>query len=394
MCRSVALGVSIIAVAGALAGCTALPAAGPSAFEIANQESSNNELGGFILVDIDERVTSICAAQPQSSLKRVFSDRNPAPDLRIGTGDSVVVTIWEAAAGGLFSAAANSPTASAGARTATLPEQIVGRDGSITIPYAGRVNVTGKSPAEVEKTIVDRLEGLAVKPQAVVTIANNVTNTVMVTGEATTGAVVPLNPKGNRILEVIAKTGGIKTPANESVVRLTRGNKTATIAFNAILAQPTENIFLRPRDVITVIHEPPTFTVFGGTTTNATIPLLGSAMTLEEAIAKAGGLNDGRADPAGIFLLRFEPASLARELVPDRPLPSDGTLVPVVYRLNMRLANSFFLARAFQMKNKDILYIANAPVDQLNKFLRIVTPVISAIRGGTAILDDGPSRSR
>lgn len=370
------------ATGGMLAGCGALPSSGPLAMEVSAQEAGEDQIGGYILVPIDERVTAVTAAQPQPSLRRVFPGRIPAPDLRIGIGDSITVTIWEAASGGLFSAAPNTPGALAGARTATLPEQVVGRDGTIGIPYAGRLRVVGMLPSEVETSIVEKLEGLAIKPQAVVTIAGNASNTVVVNGEATQGAVIPLNPKGNRLLEVLAKAGKITQPVQETVIRLTRANTTAAIAFNEVLTRPEENIFLRPGDVLTVVHDPPTFTVFGGTLQNARVPLTAQDMTLEEALAKVGGLNDLRADPAGIFLLRFEPAKLAHELAPDRPMPSEGSLVPVIYRLNLRSTNSFFLARAFKMKNKDIVYIANSPSDTLVKFLRIVTPVVSALRGG------------
>src|SRR5262249_47991895 len=52
---------------------------------------------------LDERVASICDAQPRNSFTQVFSDGRPAPIFVSGIGDSVSVTIWEAAVGGLFS---------------------------------------------------------------------------------------------------------------------------------------------------------------------------------------------------------------------------------------------------------------------------------------------------
>jgi polysaccharide export outer membrane protein len=247
------------------------------------------------------------------------------------------------------------------------------------------LKVVGLRPAEIEAEIVKLLQGKAIEPQAIVTISSNVSNTVAVTGEVTNGAVVPLSVKGDRILDVIAAAAGLRTPAFESFVRLTRGNKTATVAFNAILADPAENIYVRPKDVITVVRDPQTFTAFGGTTQNASVPFAATGITLEEAIAKAGGLNDTRADPGGVFLMRFEPAALVHELVPNRTLPSQGSLVPVVYRLDLRNANSFFLARAFPMKNKDIIYIANSASDTLSKALKLILPVLSAVRGGVTI---------
>jgi polysaccharide export outer membrane protein len=102
------------------------------------------------------------------------------------------------------------------------------------------------------------------------------------------------------------------------------------------LAYPEKNVYAVPEDVITVVRDPQTFTAFGGTGRNAQVPFDAAGITLEEAIAKAGGLLDYRADPAGIFLLRFEPTPLVAQLARNRDLPSAGDLVPVVYRLNLR----------------------------------------------------------
>jgi polysaccharide export outer membrane protein len=336
------------------------------------------------LIDIDARVTALAAAQPRDSFQRVFPGRAPAPDLKIGIGDSVIVTIYEAAAGGLFSASLADRSATAGARTAVIPEQVVARDGTIAVPYAGRVRVVGLRPAEVERTIVNALNGKAIEPQAVVTISRNVSNTVTVSGEVTSGALVPLSPKGQRLLEVIAAAGGLRAPASETFIRLTRNNRTVSLAYNAILSNPAENIYVQPDDVITVVREPQTFTAFGSTGRNATVPFESATLTLEEAIAKAGGLLDYRADPAGIFLLRFEPVAFVHALVPERELPP-GNVMPVIYRLNLREANSFFLARAFVVKDKDILYVANAPTDPVQKFLGLVGQITAPVISGASV---------
>jgi len=378
-------GAGVIALVTLVSGCSALPASGPMSVDISQQQSNGEDAAGYVLIDIDARVTAIAAAQPRESFQAIFADQSPAPDLRIGVGDSVIVTIYEAAAGGLFSAAVTDRTISAGSRTAAIPEQVVARDGTIQVPYAGRVRVSGLRPSEVEQEVVKALQGKAIDPQAVVTISSNISNTVTVSGEVTGGARVALSPKGNRILEVIASAGGLRSPAAETFIRLTRRNRTVSLAYNAILANPRENVFVRPGDVITVVREPQTFTAFGSTGRNATVSFETSSLTLEEAIAKAGGLTDTLADPAGIFLFRFEPAPLVRQLQPHGKLPSAGDLVPVIYRLNLRQASSFFLARAFPMKDKDILYVASAPSDPLRKFLGIVGLLTAPVVQGAAV---------
>lgn len=377
-------GIFVLAVTAFLGGC-GLPAAGPQASDIVADESPQGALGGYVLIDIDERVASITASQPRESFKRVFTTGRPPPDLRIGVGDSVVVTIWEAAAGGLFSAAPGDRSISAGSRTATIPEQVVARDGTIEVPYAGPLKVAGLTPGEVEKEIVNALEHKAIEPQAIVTITKNLSNTVSVGGEVAAGARVPLTTKGDRILDVIASAGGIRIPASDAFIRLTRGRRTVSVAYNAILAHPQENIYVIPGDDITVVRDPQTFTAFGGTGKNAQVPFDAAGITLEEAIAKAGGLLDYRADPTGIFLLRFEPTTLVEQLAPGRQLPSQGDLVPVVYRLNLRDANSFFLARSFPMRDKDMLYVANSASDPVQKFLGLVGTITAPAVTGAAV---------
>jgi polysaccharide biosynthesis/export protein len=368
-----------------LPGCAMLPGSGPIAYEVANNEASDASLGGYVLIDIDERVAGITSAQPRESFRRVFRDARPAPDLRIGTSDSVVVTIWEAAAGGLFSAAATDRNAGAGSRTATIPEQVVARDGTIQVPYAGRIRVTGMRPADVEQAIVNALRGKAIEPQAVVTISKNLSNTVTVGGEVATGTRVPLSTKGDRILDVVAGAGGIRVSAHDAFIRVTRGRRTVSIAYNTLLNNPEENVYVLPSDVITVVRDPQTFTAFGATGRSEKVAFDATGITLEEAIAKAGGLLDNRADPAGIFLLRFEPTPLVAKLAPNRSLPSGGNIVPVIYRLNLRDANSFFLARSFPAKDKDILYVSNSASDPIQKFLGLVGAVSSPVISGAAV---------
>jgi polysaccharide biosynthesis/export protein len=387
MARRFSYGIFVLAAATLVASCGALPSSGPLSGEVVTEQAPAGELGGYVVVDIDERVASISASQPRGSFKRVFANVRPAPDLRIGVSDSVEVTIWEAASGGLFSASATDRSISAGSRTATLPEQVVARDGTIEVPYAGRLRVAGLRPAEVEQEIVKALAHKAIEPQAVVTITHNLSNAVTVDGAVSHSDRIPLTTKGDRILDVIAAAGGLfQISANDAFVRLTRGRQTVSLAYNTILMHPEENIYVQPGDVITVVPEPQTFTAFGGTGQNAQVPFNAIGITLEEAIAKAGGLLDYRADPAGIFLLRFEPTALVAQLAPSRDLPSHGDLVPVVYRLNLRDANSFFLARSFAMQDKDILYVSNSPSDPVQKFFSLIGSVTGPAAATAAVV--------
>lgn len=374
----------LLPLAGLTAGCEALPAAGPLRSEITEQSQPADASVPFVLADINDHVLSVLARRSEPTFNQSFGLGRQLGDYKIGIGDGIVVTLWEAGSGGLFSAPMLNGI-STGSRSTIVPEQQVGRDGSITIPYAGRIQVRGKTTAEVEKTIVTGLEGKAIQPQALVSVSRSVSNAATVLGEVTSGARLPLSPRGDKVLDVIATAGGVRSPVHETFIGLTRSGKTAVVPMQALLVHPKENIYIQPDDTITVIRRPQTFTSFGATGQNSIVPFDAVGITLEEAVAKAGGLRDDRADPRGVYLLRFEDASLARAIAsPDVVLPN-STLVPVVYRLDMRQASSIFLARQFKIRDKDALYVANAASMDVQKLLTLVNLVTSPVIQGAGV---------
>src|SRR6202521_5792510 len=299
-------------IACVMAGCSALPTAGPTARDVRGQEVKDNQTQ-FDLVDIDDNVVGALLAEPGDSFHARFKKYGSPPQPKIGIGDGLVVSIWEAASGGLFS---SSPTdhVAAGSRSITIPEQVVGRDGGISVPFADRVPVAGRLPVEVQRTIEQRLAEKAIEPQVIVTVTKSLTNSATVTGEVVSGARVPLSLKGDRLLDLVAAVGGAKAPVYETFVRLSRDGVTATIPMESLVADPAENIYAQPGDVLTLVRLPQSFTAFGATGANAQIPFVSEKMTLVEALAKAGGLQDLRSDPEGVFLFRFEPPRIISTL--------------------------------------------------------------------------------
>lgn len=353
-----------------LTGCSSLPASGPSTSDITSQTDADMSRS-FELVDLAPAALATLNARAVDSFSGSFRDRSVIAESRIGIGDFIAVTIWEAGAGGLFSAPLTTDRFTPGSRTATIPEQAVARDGTISVPYAGRVRVAGKTAAEVQETIEERLAGKAIQPQILVTMSKQISNTVAVTGEVASGGRIPLSNKGDRVLEVIAAAGGIRAPVNETEVRLTRGPRTLAVPMITIVNNPNENIYLRGGDTLTLVRNPRTFIAAGATGRNAEIPFEADAMNLAQALAKAGGLLDFRADPEGVFLYRFESSETLRRIKPESPLLGYGRQVPVVYRVNLRDPNGLFVAQGLRMQRGDILYVSNAPLTDVQKAFSI-----------------------
>lgn len=353
--------------------CSSLPASGPSASQIeeAARRGPSSEEVRFALVDVNASIVSIMRRWVIASLRGSFGLQESAKVQTIGVGDQVQITIWESGTGGLFNAPVNDRVA-AGTRGASIPEQVVGGDGALTIPFAGRIGVVGRTPHQVEQAIEQALANKALDPQVLVTVTRNVSNTATVVGEVTAGARVPLTARGDRILDVVAQAGGTKAAPHETFVTLSRGGRSIRISLQALLTDPTENIPVRAGDVVAVTREPQTFTAAGATGQNAVVPFDAIGITLEQAIARSGGLNDVRADPGGVFVIRFERPDDYDQLGLARPDPNPLAEVPVVYRINMREPNSFFLARRFPMHNKDILFVSNAPAAEMQKVMNII----------------------
>lgn len=372
-----------------LAGCSTVPTAGPTRSQVLDQAAKQQE--NFAFVEVDPHVIAALSSEPGEYLRSRFRDDGTSPSPKIGVGDVLSITIWDSTNGSIFSASPTDttpgalPTPGAATRSVLLPDQVVAPDGAISVPYAGRIPAANRTPLQVQQTIQRLLAKSAFEPQVLVTLSKSVATTVTVSGEAMTGARVPLTVRGDRLLEVIASAGGSKSAPYETLVRLTRHGVTGTIPMSRLLSDPSENIYAVPGDVITLVKVPQTFSVFGATVNNLQVPFGADRVNLAQAIAKAGGLQDTRADPSGVFLFRFEPPPVIAALG-DRNAPTgpDGQS-PVVYHLDLRNVGSYFLAKQFPVRDDDMIYVADAPMSDLQKFFTLVSTVSAPVISGVLI---------
>lgn len=374
---------ALLASAVLLAGCSGLPTAGPQASQLVSRaHNAEARRLGVVLVDVTPTVVQVLKQEKPPSLNQAFGQGTPFVPA-IGVGDAVAVTIWEAGSGSLFSTPVVTGQPMVPSHGTVLPVQVVQPDGAITVPYAGRVPVVGLSPPQAEAAIRTRLLGKAIDPQVMVQVQPGAANSVMVTGGGSGGARVPLSVKGDRVLDAIAQVGGIRVSMDDAVIMVTRGAKTVAVPYAAILRDPNENIYLKGGDVLTVVARPPTFLALGAVQRNGQISFDADTISVSEAVAKSAGLSDSRSDPSGVFLFRFEPPALVRRLAPYTLGTVANGPVPVIYRFDFRDPSQMFLAGEFAMKDKDMLYVASAPLNDLEKFFTVIGSVLSP--AGTAL---------
>jgi polysaccharide export outer membrane protein len=368
-----------------LSSCTSLPSSGPATKAIDSQalvtvSTQDKKVGiDYALIDLSKAITSYFPAPSESSLTGSFGARgqSTAPEIPLGIGDVVSVSVFESQAGGLF---IPSDAGSRAGNFITVPQQTIDRGGTITVPYAGRIKAAGRSKEAVEKAIEDNLANRAIEPQVVVTVVSAKSSQVAVLGAVTTPAKIEVGSNGERVLDIISSAGGITSPSAETAVTLSRKGKTAKISYDRLSDVPSENIFVMPGDTVFVDRTRRTFVAFGASGTNGRYDFEESGLSLAEGLGKAGGLLDARADPGQVFLYRMvDRKTLEKAGVDTRAFKSDK--VPTIFRANMRDPGTFFATQNFAMQDKDLIYISNADSVELTKFLDILNSVTSTASG-------------
>lgn len=375
----------LVLAATLLAGCQSLgltTAVGPSRGDIINAPRDQQIPGMRLIPVTNDIVSQLAVSAPAIGFADGIGDASPIGTI-VGVGDILELTIWEAPpallfGGGMVDTRINAPLQAS--RPGTLPELVVGPSGTISVPFAGQVPAAGRSLREIEQTVVARLRGKAHQPQVIARVARNTTANVSVVGDVVTAGRVPLTPRGERLLDVIAQAGGTKQPVDRMTVQVTRGDRTVSMPLQLVIQDSRHNIVLGRDDVITALFQPYSFTVLGAAGKNEEIRFEAVGLTLTQALGRIGGLQDMRGDPRGVFVFRWESPERVRALTdPVGPLPASP--VPVIYRVDLKSPETYFAAQNFAMRDDDVIYISNSPTADFQRFVNIlassVLPVLS-----------------
>lgn len=358
-----------------LTGCSTWPAwmpqSGPSAEQIEAQNSIPSSVPNILLVDVNDEVArQLQRSRELPSFAKAFSMGTPHEPV-LGRGDVLEISVWEAPPAMLFGGG-QSMDASMGAPSGgniTFPEQMVNSQGMINLPFTGPINVAGRCTREIEQDIAGRLREKANQPQVMARTIRNNTSNVTVVGDVTTNGPVQLTSKGERVLDALAASGGVRQSVDRTTIKLARGNRVTSLPLSEIIEDPSQNIYLRPGDVLTALFQPLSFTMLGAAGKTDEVPFEAQGISLAKALARSGGLNDDRADAEGLFIFRYEKPTALNWANP--PTPTADGKVPVVYQVNLRDPSTFFVSQNFPIEDGDVIFVANSPAADLQKFLRI-----------------------
>lgn len=375
---------SVVAMIG-VGACSAIPTSGPSRSQVDSAGARGNPQG-IQIVDVTDAVArQLFSERTRSDFATQLGDDSSFRQ-QLGVGDSVEVSIWEAPPATLFGGGVSDSSGSSapsGSRVTTLPVQVVDGDGNINVPFVGAVKASGQTPSQLQRYIASRLKNLAHDPQVLVRLARNETSYITVVGDVGSSTRMPLSARGERLLDALASAGGVRQSVDKITIQITRGNAVVSLPLQSIIRDPRQNVPLRAGDVVTALYQPYSFLALGATGKNEEVNFEAQGITLAQALARSGGLQDARSDAQGVFIFRLEDAKALNW--PEQPVRTTAEgKVPVIYRVNLHDPNAFFAVQSFMMDNKDVLYVSNAPITEIQKVLNLVFtiayPVVTGVQ--------------
>lgn len=363
--------VAICLSATMLAGC-GLPRTGPTKNEIF--QGSVQKQGDAYIVTVDDAVAAAAEFSPALGFSSGLIHAGALGSDTIRPGDTLGLQIYENVDDGLLTT---------GGEPAVLEEIQVDGSGFIFVPYAGRIKASGNTPEAIRRLITERLEAQTPDPQVVVQRLAGDGATVSLIGGVGAQGVYPIERPTRTLTAMLARAGGITLPPEITQITLIRGSHSGTVWLQDLYDNPRLDIALRGGDRVLVEQDERFFTSLGATGAQVKVPFETRTVSAIEALATVGGLNPALGDPTGIFVFREEPAHVANKVLGRSDLTQPERFV---YVLDLTSANGVFLARDFDIRDKDTVYVTEAPYSQFSRVLSaIVAPVGSAATISSAV---------
>lgn len=345
-----------------LSACATLPSSGPTGKQI-----ERGVVSPIQLVELDD---SSALPPPPQQPPLSLANLTPPPTDLVGPGDVLDIAVYEAGVtlfgGGTAKATAEAGGFDSSAKVERLAGNRVDDAGDIQVPYAGRLHVAGTTVGQVEQQIRKALSGYSQNPQVLVSIRDNITNSVIVGGEVARPGRLVLPTNRETVADAVALAGGYRGDAKDLTVRLQRRNGIAEFRMSDALSGEEEALRVYPGDRLSVLRSPRSFSVMGAPGQVQLFPFGTPNVSMAEAVAQAGGSHPAFGDPAAVFVFRY---------VTDK----DGVARPIVYHMNMMKTGSYLLAQRFAIRDKDLIYIGNARANQPSKLIQIISQLFSPI---------------
>jgi len=355
-CSASVAGWRIAACALLLAGCATGPRFESVAAPGADSAAPPTELITDTLIDTERRSHVDATRQDLSSLVV-----DTPPPYTIGGGDILSITVWdhpELVAGGMTSAAAAADGASAAPNSAP-PGFAVDHMGRIQFPLVGLVDVQGLTAEQARELLSRKLARYIARPNVTLRVQSYRSKRVYVDGEVRTPGLQTIDDISMTLVEAINRAGGMGPNADQSRIVLERGKRRYTVNLRELVQKDVNpgTILLAHGDVVRV-HSRDESKVFvsGEVISPKALTMHNGRLTLNEALGESGGISPLSGDPRQVYVVRRTPERIR------------------VFRLDARASGALAMAESFELRPKDVVYVAASPLANWNRHLSLLFP--------------------
>lgn len=342
---------------GAMTGCSMAPG-GHIDYESTEQVSLDDQVD---IVPITPSLISTYRAQSAEPTSRNMSTEMLRQienyQYQVGAGDVLNIIVYDHP----------ELTIPAGSeRSAEESGTLVHSDGSIYYPYIGNIQVEGKTVEEIRRILTSRLSTYIADPQIEVSVAAFRSKKFYVSGAVANPGVQPITNVPITLLDAVSQAGGATDNANWHHVTLNRDGREITLSLYEMLknGDMTQNRLMRPGDVLHVSSAENQGIAIMGQVRNPGQILAGrERLTLTDALSRAGGVVESRAEPSGIFVIRGNGQGSEK--------------MATVFQLDISNAVALNMGSYFPLQPQDVVYVTSAPLARWNNVISLLLPSIS-----------------
>lgn len=362
--RSLRAPVSVSTIALMFALCLALSACATGiGFGEAARSGSPGDASAptteLITETLIEKERAAQASVARQDLSPLFVSR--PPPYTIGRGDILSIVVWdhpELAAGGMTMAtsAADSGVVQP---NATPPGFAVDHQGRIQFPLIGLLSLDGKTEEEARALLTGKLARYIANPNVTLRVQAYRSRRVYVDGEVRTPGLQAIDDIPMTLVEALNRAGGMQPAADQSRIVIERGDVRYHVNLRELVQKGVNpgTILLAHGDVVRV-HSRDESKVFvsGEVISPKALTMHNGRLTLNEALGETGGISPLSGDARQVYVVRK---------APDRTR---------VFRLDARDSGALAMAETFELRPKDVVYVAASPLANWNRHLSLLFP--------------------
>jgi polysaccharide export outer membrane protein len=329
-----------------------LPGGAPVSEEILKQ--ANAEAPDFALYSVTRALLPSVAQWPatgkQENLRWIAASQGTRTQI-IQPGDTLTLRIWDSSDNSLLT----SPVE----KMVQLQDITVAADGNVFIPYVGNISVVGRTPELARRELQLALEAIIPSIQMQLDMTEGRNNSInLVSGVAKPGS-YPMPDRNYTVMGLISAGGGISSNLNNPQIRLVRGNNIYGTSVDNLLNNPRLNMLLKGGDRVFIEEDGRYFLSFGAAGQESLHIFRKDKVSAMDAISIMGGLQDNKADPKGLLILReYSDAAVQA-----------GTRGPrqtrVVFSVDLTNSDGLFSARQFQINPNDLIIATESPINDV-----------------------------